>query len=124
MENNTNSVYSPFGSLTCTTCDGLGTVCGRCDEPTHTCVCEGIQCDECHICEGSGKILDADATCENCGESEMEDYTLEDSAIGFDKVIICTDCLSPWIALVNDSFEVMPVESPGYYFDEDGAHQY
>jgi hypothetical protein len=56
----------------------------------------------------------------------MEDYTLEDSSIGFDQVAVCTDCLNSWIAAQNDSIEVMPedMESPGWYFDEDGAHQY
>ena len=69
----------------------------------------------------------SDEICEVCGESEMTAFTMEDPAFGFEQVAVCVgDCQESWTIMVNDSIETMPqdYESAGYYYDEDGGHQY
>ena len=44
-------------AFVCHTCDGIGLVCGKCDEPMDgRCGCRVLQNYECQTCEGLGEV--------------------------------------------------------------------
>jgi len=40
----------------CTTCDSVGSLCGRCNDPDGSCNCTFPNSCDCHDCGGSGSI--------------------------------------------------------------------